>query len=249
MIKGKNIVCIIPARLNSTRFPEKLLKNINSKPILQWVWEAANKTTIFNDVVFAIDSEKTANVIKSFDGKYFMTSKFCQSGTDRIIEVMHSGKIKADIWVNWQADEPFIKSEMIYALLKTYDQDDADVWSLKKKILNKNEISSPNFVKVITNSNGYALYFSRSKIPYYRDKNNIQKIYYKHIGLYAYTTNALQKISQMHKCYLEDAERLEQLRFLFYGLKIKLNKTDQEVIGIDTPKDLEYAENFAKQNF
>jgi 3-deoxy-manno-octulosonate cytidylyltransferase (CMP-KDO synthetase) len=249
VIKGKNIVCVIPARLNSTRFPEKLLHNINGKPILQWVWQAANKTTIFKDVVFAIDSEKTANIIKGFGGKYFMTSKFCQSGTDRIIEVMHSGKINADIWVNWQADEPFIKPEMIYTLLNTCADDNSDVWSLKKKVINENEILSPNFAKVVTDSNGYALYFSRSQIPFYRDNENIEKIYYKHVGLYAYTTQALQKIAQMGKCYLEDAEKLEQLRFLYYGLKIKLNETDQEVIGIDTEQDLVRAQNFAKQNF
>ena len=175
MIKEKskeifNTVCIIPARLASTRFPEKILKILNGKPLLQWVWEAANKTTFFKDIVFAIDSEKTANIIKNFNGKYLMTSKNCKSGTDRLIEIMHSGKIESDIWVNWQADEPFITPKMIYSLLKTCKNNDADIWSLKKKITNEDEILSPNFAKVVCDTTGNALYFSRSRIPYYREE-------------------------------------------------------------------------------
>ncbi|MBD3273266.1 3-deoxy-manno-octulosonate cytidylyltransferase [Candidatus Dependentiae bacterium] len=248
VIKQKNIVCIIPARLKSTRFPEKILKNLGGKPLLQWAWDAANKTTIFKDIVFAIDSEKTAKVIKNFSGKYIMTSQNCKSGTDRLIEVMHSGKIDGEIWVNWQADEPFINQKMIYTLLQTCDQNDSDIWSLKKKIINDNEIISPNFAKVVCNSQGHAMYFSRSQIPFYRDKENVEKKYYKHVGIYAYTKTALQKIAKMKTCYFEDAEKLEQLRFLFYGLKIKLHETDQEVIGIDTPEHLKNAEKFINKN-
>ena len=255
MIKGKseeifnlNIVCIIPARLNSTRFPEKILKNLGNKPLLQWVWEAANKTTIFKDVVFAIDSEKTADLIKSFGGKYLMTSENCKSGTDRIIEIMHTGKLNADIWVNWQADEPFISPKMIHKLLETKDGEKSDVWTLKKKIIAHNEILNPNNVKVVTDKNDHALYFSRSAIPFDRDKDNNSNLkYFKHIGIYAYTTKALQQISQMDKCILEDSEKLEQLRFLYNGLKIKLNETDQEVIGIDTPQDLENAKKIIEK--
>ncbi|MFH1461564.1 MAG: 3-deoxy-manno-octulosonate cytidylyltransferase [bacterium] len=249
MIKEKNIVCIIPARLKSTRFPEKILQNLAEKPLLQWVWDNANKTTLFKDIYFAIDSEKTANLIKKFGGKYIMTSEKCQSGTDRLVEIMHSGKINADIWVNWQGDEPFITPKMIHQLLETYKTDNADIWSLRKKIVSQNEILSPNFAKVVCDSNHNALYFSRSPIPYYRDQDEQEQIHFKHVGLYAYTTQALQKIAQMGKCYLEDAEKLEQLRFLFYGLNIKLNETDQEVIGIDTPQDLQRAEIFAKKNY
>lgn len=249
MIKEKNIVCIIPARLKSTRFPEKILQNLAKKSILQWVWDNANQTTLFKDIYFAIDSEKTANLINSFGGKYIMTSEKCQSGTDRLVEIMHSGKINADIWVNWQGDEPFITPKMIYQLLETCKTDNVDIWSLRKKIVSQNEILSPNFTKVVCDSNHNALYFSRSPIPYYRDQDEQKQIHFKHVGLYAYTTKALQQIAQMGKCYLEDAEKLEQLRFLYYGLKIKLNETDQEVIGIDTPQDLQRAEIFAKKNY
>lgn len=256
MIKGKskekfniNIVCIIPARLNSTRFPEKILKYLGNKPLLQWVWEAANNTNIFKDIIFAIDSEKTATLIRSFGGKYLMTSKNCKSGTDRLIEIMQTGKINADIWVNWQADEPFISPEMIYKLLQTKDGEQNDVWTLKKKIIAQDEISNPNNVKVVTDKNDHALYFSRSVIPFNRDKTeNFNLNYFKHIGIYAYTTKALQQISQIDKCMLEDIEKLEQLRFLYNGLKIKLNETDQEVIGIDTPQDLDKAKKRIQQN-
>ena len=250
MFKRKNIVCIIPARLNSTRFPEKILKTLAGKPLLQWAWEGAHKTTFFKDIIFAIDSEKTASLIKSFGGKYLMTSQNCQSGTDRLVEIMHSEKISGDIWVNWQGDEPFITTKMLQDLLQTCENESADMWTLKKRIIFPEQISSPNIAKIITDSNGYALYFSRATIPYYREQNDkIEKIYYKHVGIYAYTTNALQKIAQMGKCYFEDAEKLEQLRFLYYGLKIKLNETNQEVIGIDTPQDLQNAEKYVQENF
>ncbi len=248
MIRKKNIVCIIPARLKSTRFPEKVLTHLAGKPLLQWAWDTANSTTLFKEIYFAIDSEKTAKLINSFNGKCIMTSEKCQSGTDRLVEIIHSGKINADIWVNWQGDEPFITPKMIHTLLKTCENENADMWTLKKRILLPEQISNPNIAKVVTDSNGYALYFSRSTIPYYRDKHkSIEQVYYKHIGIYAYTSNALRKIAQLGKCYLEDAEKLEQLRLLYYGFKIKLNETDQEVIGIDTPQDLAKAEEYAKE--
>lgn len=249
MLKGKKIACIIPARLKSTRFPEKMLSNLAGKPLLQWVWDAANKTTMFCDIAFAIDDEKIAKVIKSFNGKYVMTSINCKSGTDRLVEIVHKDIISADIYVNWQGDEPFITPKMIHTLLQSCDKNDADIWTLKKQIISENEILSPNFAKIVSDSNNYALYFSRSPIPYYRDKTKFNnKTYYKHVGIYAYTREALQKIGHMnHDCYLENAEKLEQLRFLYNGLKIKLHITDQEVIGIDTPEDLQKAEERIKK--
>lgn len=247
MLKQKNIVCVIPARLKSTRFPEKMLCKLSGKPLLQWVWEAANKTTIFRKVFFAVDSEKTANLIKSFNGKYLMTSENCKSGTDRLIEIMHSGKVEADIWVNWQGDEPFITTQMIFDLLSTCDKNDSDIWTLKKRIDKEEQITSANVAKVVCDVEGFALYFSRSTIPFYRDNDRVERVYYKHVGLYAYTTNALRKISQIGHSYLEDAEKLEQLRFLHHGISIKVNETKQEVIGIDTPQDLQRAEEYAKK--
>jgi len=247
VLKIKKIACIIPARLKSTRFPEKILCTLANKPLLQWVWQAASKTTFFSDVIFAIDSEKTAQLIKNFGGKYLMTSKECKSGTDRLIEIMHSGKIKADIWVNWQGDEPFITPQMIQTLLQSCHKDTADVWTLKKLITKKEDINSPQTAKVVCDVDGFALYFSRSTIPYYRDQTPDKKIYYKHVGIYAYTTKALQKIAHLGQSDLEQAEKLEQIRFLQNKISIKVHETNQEVIGIDTPQDLQNAEQYAAQ--
>jgi 3-deoxy-manno-octulosonate cytidylyltransferase (CMP-KDO synthetase) len=242
---NKKIACIIPARLNSSRFPEKILSTIGGKPLMQWVFEAANKTKIFDCVLFAIDSQQAANLIKKFNGKYIMTSQKCVSGTDRLIEVMNSKIINADIWVNWQCDEPFITKKMITQLLKTNQEDNADVWTLKKQIINKEEIESENVVKVVCDSKNFALYFSRHAIPFKRE-NIVSKNYFKHIGIYAYTTDALKKISCMKQCHIEKMEKLEQLRFLYNGLKIKVNTTNQQTIGIDHKVDLQKAEIFIK---
>ncbi len=246
MLLEKKIVCIIPARLNSSRFPKKILATLAGKPLLQWVWEAAHKTTFFKEIVFAIDSEETAHLIKIFGGKYLMTSPECKSGTDRLIEIMHSGKIEADIWVNWQADEPFITPKMIETLLQTCRDDNSDIWTLKKFINKEEDISSPNIAKVVCDVDDFALYFSRSPIPYHCNKEQ-QKTYYKHIGIYAYSKEALQKIAQIGHSYLEEAEKLEQLRFLHHKLSIKVHETDQEVVGIDTSQDLQKAEEYVKQ--
>ncbi len=248
MIANKKVACIIPARLASTRFSEKMLKSILGKPILQWVWEAASKVEFFDSVTIATDSEKIASLVTDFGGKYIMTSENCESGTDRLVEVMQSKKIESDIWVNWQGDEPFITKAMISCLLQSCKDNDADMWTLKKRIESKEQITSPNIAKVVCDLDGYALYFSRSTIPFYRDKpQDSDNVYYKHVGIYAFTTKALQKISELKPSPLEKAEKLEQLRLLQYGLKIKIHETKQEVIGIDTQQDLIMATNHAEK--
>lgn len=255
MITRKKIACIIPARLNSSRFPKKVLSSINGKPLLQWVWQAAHKSHRFDSITFAIDSDETAYLIKNFGGSFIMTSPECKSGTDRIIEVMHSGEIEADVWVNWQGDEPFITPQMIGELLQSVDHDPADVWTLKKKIINLHEVNSIHFAKVVCDHHNFAMYFSRAPIPLYRqyelateaEKEKMPRIYYKHVGIYAFTTKALQKISEIPYCYIEDAEQLEQLRFLYNGLKIKLHETEQEVMGIDLEEHLHAANEYAKK--
>ena len=240
MFKGKKIACIIPARLNSTRLPEKVLLNLAGKPILQWVWDAARRTTFFSDIVFAIDSEKTARLIDGFGGRYLMTSQNCKTGTDRLIEVVHLGEIEADVFLNWQADEPFISPQMIQALLQTCDSAESDNWTLKKRIVEREDINDPNVVKVVCDIDNFALYFSRSLIPYYRN-NDVGKVYYKHIGLYAYKVSALRKIAKIGHSYLEEAESLEQLRFLHHKISIQVHETDTDVIGINTLDDLNRA--------
>jgi 3-deoxy-manno-octulosonate cytidylyltransferase (CMP-KDO synthetase) len=239
----KKIACVIPARLKSTRFPKKMLSMLMNKPLLQWVWESAQSVPLFNEVVFAVDSEEIADLIRGFGGRYFLTSESCANGTERLIELLDRGLIEADIWVNWQGDEPFIHAQMISDLLQSCDEDTCDVWTLRKKIVKMDEATSPQFAKVVCDENGYALYFSRSQIPYYRDEtDSSQKIFYKHVGLYAFTSGALRKISSMPLCGIEAAEQLEQLRFLYNHLRIRVHETQSEVFGIDLPEHLALAE-------
>ena len=230
------IVCVIPARLASSRFPKKVLAMLGEKPMLQWVWEAASSVSLFDDVAFAIDDCETARLIDSFEGKHFMTSPDCPSGTDRLIELHTEGKIQGDIWVNWQGDEPFIHQEMIENLLQTTDET-YDIWSLRKEIEREEDIEDPNVVKVVTDSQDRALYFSRSPIPY--DRDGLENVtYYKHVGIYAYTTHALKQISTLSPSLLEQSEGLEQLRFLENGMNIQVHETSHETLGIDIPDDL-----------
>lgn len=249
-MNNKKIVCVIPARLKSTRFPKKMLATLKGKPLLQWVWDSARKVKIFDDVVFAVDAEEIAQLIDNFGGKYFMTSESCKSGTDRLVELLQRNLIKADIWVNWQGDEPFIQEPMILDLLQSCAKEDSDVWTLKKKIVNIEEATSPQFAKIVCDHRGYAIYFSRSQIPYYRDAiDESKKIFYKHVGLYAFTSESLRKISHLQPCAIETAEQLEQLRFLYNQLRIRVHETQYEVIGIDLPEHLALAEAYLdKQN-
>lgn len=239
MLGTKKIICIIPARLKSTRFPRKMLASLQGKPLLQWVWEAAKEVAIFDEVSFAVDSEETASLIDSFGGFYYMTSEECQSGTERLIEL--SKQIDADIWVNWQGDEPFINEMMIQDLLQSCLEETSDVWTLCKRIENADEIANPHVAKVVRDGKGFALYFSRSTIPYYRDREGDE--FYKHVGLYAFTKEALQKMATFEPCYLEQAEQLEQLRFLYNGLKVRVHETTHDVFGIDLPEHLAKAES------
>lgn len=243
----QKIVCVIPARLKSTRFPEKMLASLAGKPILEHVWQAAIGTNIFQDVVIACDDQRIADLVGGFGGKYVMTSPECASGTDRLIEVMRSGVVTGDIWVNWQGDEPFISKDMIESLLQTIDNADEEMWTLKKRITQVGHVTAANIAKVVCSSQGFALYFSRSPIPFVRDSTDYQLlvdqgIYYKHVGIYAYRAQTLERIAGMNQTFLEDIEKLEQLRFLDYGVRIKVHETDKEVVGIDTVHDLERAE-------
>jgi len=233
------IVCVIPARLASSRFPKKVLAMLGEKPMLQWVWEAASSVDLFDDVAFAIDDLETARLIDSFEGKHFMTSPDCPSGTDRLIELQSEGRMKGDVWVNWQGDEPFIHPEMIDNLLQTTDEA-YDIWSLKKEIEREEDIDDPNVVKVVTDSQDRAIYFSRSPIPY--DRGGFEDVtYYKHVGIYAYTVDALKQISTLSPSLLEQTEGLEQLRFLENGMNIQVHETEHESLGIDIPEDLSRA--------
>ena len=239
------IACVIPARLKSSRFPKKVLALLQGKPVIQWVWEAALRTKLFETVVFAIDAAETAACIDNFKGKYYLTDEGCLTGTDRLIELQQRRLIEADIWVNWQGDEPFLHKAMIQDLLQSCGKDGSDVWTLKKKITHSADVHSPHIPKVVTDEQGFALYFSRSPIPYYRDPlPESQKIYSKHIGIYAYAAAALKKIAALPPGKLEKAESLEQLRYLENGLKVRVHETQYEGFGIDLPEHLVKAEEY-----
>lgn len=246
MFSGKRIACVIPARLQSTRFPRKVLMSLQNKPILQWIWESASKITIFDNVIFAVDAQETAELLTSFGAPFIMTSPHHPSGTDRLAEVALKSGINADIWINWQGDEPFISEKMILDLLGSGHDTSAEIWTLKKPIHDLQEATSPQIAKVVCDDNGYALYFSRSPIPFYRD-NDQEKIYFKHVGMYAFTTTALKKIAAIPASFLENAEKLEQLRWLQHRLLVKVHETDQLAFGIDFPHDIEKAEALLKK--
>lgn len=241
MFQEKTIGCVIPARLNSVRFPKKMLQNFAGKPLLQWVWEAAKRVSLFDHLVIAVDSKEVEELVASFGARSCMTSPLCESGTDRLIEVKRKGIIDPQIWVNWQGDEPFIEESTIVDLLSSIDGE-GDVWTLKKWIEDEREIDDPTCVKVVTDVHDKALYFSRSPIPHVRSGGGVRGEFYRHIGIYAYTGEALDRIGSFEPCALEKAEKLEQLRFLYNGLKIIVNKTDKEIFGIDLPDHLIMAE-------
>ncbi len=229
------VVCVIPARLASTRFPKKVLAKIGDKSMLERVYLAALKCPEFSDIYFAIDSEESAKEIERFGGKWKMTSLQCPTGTHRLIEFAELSNIEADVFVNWQADEPLISHQMIKDLLQGIYVKTQLIWTLKKEA-KKEEILNPNVVKVVTDRFGRALYFSRSPIPYDRDGKGV--IIYKHIGLYAYTREALLKIKNLPITTLSQVEQLEQLIFLENDLSVHVHETAHESIGVDTPSDL-----------
>lgn len=244
MIHGKKIICVIPARLQSTRFPKKILALLAGKPLIQWTWEAASKVSFFDEVVIAVDSEEVAKIVAAFGGKWVMTSSACQNGTERLAEVERTGLFQADVWVNWQADEPFLKTKIMADLLQSCGEEGEDLWTLKTELAEE-RAHDPSLCKVVTDCYGFALYFSRSLIPFRRDKV-VGKVF-RHIGLYAYSRAALAKIATLTPCDLEQSEMLEQLRFLFHGLKIRVHETKEDSLGIDLPEHLILAEHHVKQ--
>ena len=232
-----NIVAVIPARYAATRFPGKLMQMLGNKPIIRHVYVNAKKTGLFNDVFVVTDSAIIYNEITANGGKAIMSKKGHQSGSDRIAEAIT--EMNVDIIVNVQGDEPFIKKEPLEKLVQLFDDPSVEVASLMRKI-SKEEAENPNNVKVVTDKLGYALYFSRSIIPFQRDPGS-DIDYFLHVGVYGYKKDILLKFTQWRQSELEKTEKLEQLRYLENGIKIKMTQTDYNNIAIDTPEDLEKA--------
>ncbi|MFC1698661.1 3-deoxy-manno-octulosonate cytidylyltransferase [Candidatus Omnitrophota bacterium] len=231
---------VIPARYESSRFPGKCLAPIFDRPLIQYTYEAALKATSLEELLIATDDERIVQAVEKFGGRAVLTAKEHQSGTDRLTEVVNP--IDAEIVVNIQADEPLIHFSMINDLVDALEQQsDPPMATLIHRIEDQNELRDPNVVKAVKDKNNFAIYFSRSLIPHPRSSFNIpdQLLFYKHIGLYAYTKDFLFTFTNLPVGELEQVERLEQLRALEHGYKIKLIETNFDTIGVDTPEDLE----------
>ncbi len=235
------IIAVIPARYASTRFPAKLMQDLGGKTVILRTYEAAISTHLFDDVFVVTDSDLIYNEIISNGGKAIMSIKEHESGSDRIAEAVEN--MDVDVVINVQGDEPFINKKPLEELIEVFKNDiekKVDLGSLMFQITDKEEINNPNNVKVITDQQGFALYFSRSVIPFPREEN-VGVRYMKHIGIYAFRKEALMDFYRLPMLSLEASEKLEQLRYLEYGKRIKMVETSDGSIGIDTPEDLEKA--------
>jgi len=238
-------IALIPARFQSTRFPGKPLALLGGKPVIQWVYE--NVKQAVNNVWVATDDDRIFNAVEAFGGKAVYTQSTHRSGTDRCAEAARILKrnISFDVVVNVQGDEPFIQAEQIRQLMACFDGE-TEIATLVKEMDSTEELFNPNRPKVVLDNRQNALYFSRSPIPFVRgEKENnwlLANTFWAHIGLYAYQEQVLQQITQLSAGRLENAEALEQLRWLENGFKIKTAVTQFQSIGIDTPEDLEMAE-------
>ena len=249
----KSFVAIIPARFASTRFPGKPLAILGGKPVIQRVYEQAKK--VFENVFVATDDDRIYDSVEQFGGKAIMTSPNHKSGTDRCYEAYQKCGIETDVVVNIQGDEPFIHQSQLQTIKELFLQPETDIATLVKPFASNTSfdvLSNPNSPKVVVDDNWNALYFSRSVIPYLRGKETeswaSEHTYYKHIGLYAFKSDVLGKVTSLEQAPLEIAESLEQLRWLSAGYTIKVGKTNVETIGIDTPEDLAAAEKILMDN-
>jgi 3-deoxy-manno-octulosonate cytidylyltransferase (CMP-KDO synthetase) len=234
-------IAVIPARYASTRFPAKLMQDLGGKTVILRTYEAAKNTNLFDDVFVVTDSDLIFNEIISNGGKAIMSIKEHESGSDRIAEAVQN--MDVDVVINVQGDEPFIDENPLKALIEVFRNDTenkVDLASVMCQITDKQDIDNPNNVKVITDQNGFALYFSRSVIPFPREEN-VGVRYMKHIGIYAFRKQALLDFYSLPMLSLEASEKLEQLRYLEYGKRIKMIETNHIGIGIDTKEDLERA--------
>ena len=234
-------IAVIPARYASVRFPGKLMQMLDDRTIIAATYQNTLATDLFDEVLVVTDSDVIYNEIKNCNGNVVMSKKQHESGSDRIAEAIEN--INCDVALNVQGDEPFIDKETVQSLLNVFDDTSVKVASLMHKIFEQPDVENTNNVKVVVDKNSNALLFSRSVIPFNRDKS-VAVNYYKHIGIYAYRKDALIQFTKWPQTQLELAERLEQLRYLENGMPIKMILTAHSSIGIDTPQDLELARQY-----
>ena len=239
-------MAIIPARYASTRFPGKPLAVLGGKTVIQRVYEQVSN--VLNEVYVATDDERIFSCVESCGGKAVVTRTDHMSGTDRIQEAVEKIGTDADVIINVQGDEPFIQPSQVETLMHLFDASETQIGTLGKPFESLEAVENPNSPKIVTDVRGFALYFSRSVIPFIRGVERAdwfgQYPFLKHLGIYAYRRNVLAEVTQLPQSSLEKAESLEQLRWLQNGYRIRVGLTDVETIGIDTPEDLQRAEQF-----
>ena len=241
-------MAIIPARYASTRFPGKPLAVLGGKTVIQRVYEQVS--SLLDEVYVATDDERIFQAVEVFGGRAVMTRSDHKSGTDRIEEAAEKIGSQADVIINVQGDEPFIQPSQIKTLMQLFDAPETQIGTLGKRFENIEGVENPNSPKIVTDNRGFALYFSRSPIPFVRGKERSEWLanypFLKHLGIYAYRREVLREVTQLPQGNLEKAESLEQLRWLENGYRIRVGLTDVETVGIDTPEDLKRAEEFLK---
>ena len=241
-------IAIIPARYASTRFPGKPLAMLGGKTVFQRVYEQA--TAVLGEAYVATDDERIYQAVEAFGGRAVITRNDHRSGTDRIEEAAEKIQTNADVIINVQGDEPFIQASQIKTLMRLFDDPTTQIGTLGKRFDTMEAAKNPNSPKIVCDRRGFALYFSRSVIPFVRGKEEATWIehypFLKHLGIYAYRRKALHEVTQLAQTPLELAESLEQLRWLENGYRIRVGITDVETVGIDTPEDLQRAEEFLK---
>ena len=240
-----DIIAVIPARLASTRLPRKILREIAGRPMLAWVYQATHRCTGLKDVIVATDSEEIYAVCEKNSWHVRMTSPEARSGTERVHEV--SNQVAADVYINVQGDEPLARQEHLDTLVDLMQDRSIQVGTLKTPMADgSSDIHNPNAVKVVTDFSKQALYFSRSTIPFDRDR--VGKIrYFKHLGFYAYRKPVLDQFVRWPESSLELSERLEQLRFLENGIGISVAETPFDTVGVDTEEDLQRVEKILRE--
>jgi len=242
-------IAIIPARYASTRFPGKPLAVLGGKTVIQRVYEQAS--SVLEEAYVATDDERIFNAVESFGGRAVMTRADHKSGTDRIEEAAEKIGTDADVIINIQGDEPFIQKSQIETLMQLFEHTETQIGTLGKRFETIDAALNPNSPKIVTDLQGFALYFSRSIIPFVRGQEQavwLEKYpFLKHLGLYAYRREVLREVTKLPQSPLEIAESLEQLRWLENGYRIRVGLTDVETVGIDTPEDLQRAEEFLKE--
>ena len=240
---------IIPARYASTRFPGKPLAVLGGKTVIQRVYEQVS--SVLNEVYVATDDERIFACVNSFGGKAVMTRADHQSGTDRIQEAVEKTSTQTDVIINVQGDEPFIQPSQIQTLMQLFDDPSTQIGTLGKPFESIEAVENPNSPKIVTDNRSFALYFSRSIIPFIRGKERNDWFgeypFLKHLGVYAYRREVLAEVTKLPQSSLEKTESLEQLRWLQNGYRIRVGLTDVETVGIDTPEDLQRAEAFLNQ--